>query len=293
MMRIRELFEMENTFSSLQTIEMLQNCNLLSNRSVCDTCNVDMVLRERNSTKDGYAWRCVNCRTTRSVRQKSWFQDSNLSLWKIMEITYMWSIRYPPRIIKHELQIFDHTVTDWLNFCRDVCTDIIIETGEKIGGEGVEVEIDESKFGKRKYNRGRVREGVWVFGGIEKQSNKCFMVPVEDRSSATLKPLIEKYIARGSIIHSDCWKAYERLNVDDYTHLTVNHSLNFVDPDTGACTNKAEGMWSCVKRFLPAGNRSKELFSSYLGQFMWMRRHQGEDLFDAFLQDVTTFYSVN
>ena len=28
------------------------------------------------------------------------------------------------------------------------------------------VEIDESKFGKTKFNRGRYIEGQWVFGGI-------------------------------------------------------------------------------------------------------------------------------
>ena len=37
---------------------------------------------------------------------------------------------------------------------------------QKIRGIGKVVEIDESKFGKRKYSRGRPVEGQWVFGGI-------------------------------------------------------------------------------------------------------------------------------
>ena len=34
------------------------------------------------------------------------------------------------------------------------------------------MEIDESKFGKRKYHRGRSVDGHWVFGGIEQGSRE-------------------------------------------------------------------------------------------------------------------------
>jgi hypothetical protein len=40
------------------------------------------------------------------------------------------------------------TPIDWANFCREVAEDIMFHNSEKIGGPGVTVEIDESKFGK-------------------------------------------------------------------------------------------------------------------------------------------------
>jgi hypothetical protein len=46
-----------------------------------------------------------------------------------------------------------------------------------IGGEGVLVEIDESKFGHRKYNVGRVVEGTWIFCGLKKTLLDRFLSP--------------------------------------------------------------------------------------------------------------------
>ena len=66
------------------------------------------------------------------------------------------------------------TLVDWYNFAREVCLQIAILDNEQIGGPGIVVEVDESKFGKRKYNRGRKVDGCWVFGGIERVGKKVF-----------------------------------------------------------------------------------------------------------------------
>ena len=62
----------------------------------------------------------------------------------------------------------------------------MFDRSQKIGGEGKIVQIDKSKFGKRKYHPGHHVEGQWVFGGIERDSRKCFMVAVDKRDEATL-----------------------------------------------------------------------------------------------------------
>ena len=101
-----------------------------------------------------------------------------------------------------------------------------------------EVEIDESKFGERKYYQGHKVEGQWVFGGREKyDKTTTFMVPVHNRKGSTLLPIIQKWIKPGSIIHSDCWKAYSKLSKLGYTHVTVNHSKEFKNVQSATCTN--------------------------------------------------------
>ena len=139
------------------------------------------------------------------------------------------------------------------------------------------MQIDESKFGKRKYHRGHHVEGQWVFGGIEEDSRKCFLVAVEKRDEATLLPIIQKWIEPGTIIVSDCWKAY--------CNRTVNHSKEFVN-ENGDNTNKIEGHWRQAKCKLPKFGVRKHLFSTYLAEFMWRYMHRNEDLFAVFLIDV-------
>ena len=162
---------------------------------------------------------------------------------------------------------------DWFNFIRDVCAQYFLDHPVKIGGQGIEVEIDESKFGRRKYNRGRYVDGHWVFGGTQRIIGDCFLVEVNRRDAATLMPIIHQYIAPGSTVYSDEWRAYSRLQQAGFTHQTVNHSLHFVDPTTGAHTQSVESMWAACKRMMrEEKTMNSKLFETYLPEFMWRRK---------------------
>ena len=63
-------------------------------------------------------------------------------------------------------------------------------------------------FSLGKYQRGKRVDGVWVFGGVERESGKCFLVTVVNRTAATLMTDIQKWILPGTTIYSDCWKSY-------------------------------------------------------------------------------------
>ncbi len=79
-----------------------------------------------------------------------------------------------------------------------------------------------------------------------------------------------------------------------YRHLTVNHSTNFVDPITHACTNSVEGRWKHVKRKLGAVNGSStELLSGYLDEYLWRERYgkNGPTAFDNILLHIAEIYS--
>ncbi|KAM0674353.1 hypothetical protein GVAV_001966 [Gurleya vavrai] len=51
-----------------------------------------------------------------------------------------------------------------------------------LDGNDVIVEMDESLFGKRKYNRGRRRDSIWVLGPVERtQARKIKLCIVKNR----------------------------------------------------------------------------------------------------------------
>ena len=105
---------------------------------------------------------------------------------------------------------------------------------------------------------------------------------VEDRSEATLLPIIKEWIEPGTLIVSDCWKSYHSLDKHGYSHQTVNHSKEFVNEE-GYNTNKMEGQVS-----LPVFGTRKDKYSSYLAEFIWRHVNKDKDLFATFLNDVKT-----
>ena len=210
--------------------------------------------KDESYSRDGFCWRCSNkkCNKKVSIRAGSWFEGHNLTLEQIILITYFWVYGADQEFVKHELGISNQTIVDWYNFSREVCSCILEKDNEKVGGPGIVVEIDESKFGKCKYHRGHHVEGQWVFGGIERDSKKCFFRSVEDRTAQTLISIIKENINPGTTIISDCWKAYNSLSEEGFKHLTVNHSVNFVDPESGAHTNRIESTWGALKSPFPS-----------------------------------------
>lgn len=176
------------------------------------------------------------------------------------------------------------TVRSFEQFCRQLIAGDLEPEDTIIGGEGIVVEIDECKLGKRKYNRGHRVDGVWVLAGVERTiERRLFLIPVPDRSSETLLGVIGSHVRTGSVVMTDLWKGYsgleERLGI---THTTVNHSKNFRDPVSGTCTNTIEGTHNGVKMTICPRRRTKDMVEGCLWEFIW-RRKNSLSLWDGLL----------
>jgi hypothetical protein len=124
-----------------------------------------------------------------SIKVGSWFQQSNF-FQEILLITYDIVCRVQARQIQREYRLSAHTVSVWGMFCRETTLVFLAGCFVKIGGPQNTVEIDESMFGRPKYHRGHPINGQWVFGGVERESGRTFLVPMLDRTADTLMAII-------------------------------------------------------------------------------------------------------
>ena len=233
----------QNIFNFCVSQKLSANCQQ------CSRCGCTMELTETTRVKDGYMWRCTNkrCRTWLSIRSGSFFKGSNIMLSTWLHLMFPWAIQISGSRIARLTSLSKPTVVRALGELRTICSNKVLNARITIGGLGKTVEIDESKFGaKRKYKRGRVSEGPWVFGVVERGSQKVLLFRVPDRTIETLFIVSSQHISNLELSSTP----YIPLNQLGYIHVSVNHSKNFVHPDSGAHTNTIEGVWALVKKKL-------------------------------------------
>ena len=279
-------------------LKLLVRHGLLPEKKLCQNCGKECRLDLRRK-----AFRCdktytvhkkgrKKCNFVQSLYKGTWLEKSHVDFHTNMRFVNLFVQDYfSYKVARDELGLKDRTICDWASFAREVLVAWSIRQEGKIGGPGNIVEIDESKFGKRKYNVGRVIEGQWVFGAICRNTRSCFVVPVQNRNRDTLLSIIKDRILPGTTIISDCWKAYSALESEGFKHLTINHSYNFVDPDTGAHTNIIERQWRELKRKVPLFGRRKRYFVGYLATAMFkLRFAEVKKRFHVFMNEAAKLY---
>ena len=293
----------KSTSTREDTVKFCQRFGILPKCVNCPSCGV--ILNALSLNNNCYNFRCSkrSCLKRVYLTQNTWFQGRKISLEKVLVLTYCFVTKTSYAQAIHEtsgpnydgVTTSSETVSDTFAYCREVCIEILCQQGDTIiGGPNCIVEIDEGKFGKRKYNRGRIVDGQWVLGGICRETKKCFLVPIENKKEETLLAIIEKHVRPGSIVNTDCFKSYDNLEEKlKLKHYTVNHSQNFVDPDTGCHTNTIESTWWAVKRSFRSSHTRHENFAEHLAEYLYLKSTAGPYQFTQFLYDIAKLYPGN
>jgi hypothetical protein len=72
----------------------------------------------------------------------------------------------------------------------------------------------------------------------------------------------------------------------------VNHSIEFKNKDTGACTNLIESTWNAVKKSFPKTGTQKQLYDSYLVEYIIRKKYLNDenDKFSKFFELIKRVY---
>ena len=81
-------------------------------------------------------------------------------------------------------------------------------------------EMDESFFGKQKYNNQRI-----VIGAIEPKTRKIKLQIITDRETETFEAFTEANIAPGAVVVTNKHPSYNDLSSMDYSRYAFNHSI--------------------------------------------------------------------
>jgi len=166
----------------------------------------------------------------------------------------------------------------------------LIEEPEKLGGV---VEVDETFVGGKSRNRhrrdrgphdgtGGVGSGKTVVVGAVRRKGSVVARVVDNVRAATLETFVSEAVShKVSLLITDQWVGYDRLNKTFPQHVTIDHAKRqYV---VGAIhTNTIEGFWSIFKRGVVGTFHkiSKKYMPLYVAEFQF--RYNNRDNSDIF-----------
>lgn len=167
----------------------------------------------------------------------------------------------------------------------------LMANADKHGPLSGHVEIDETMVGGRKPGkRGRGSENKTVVFGMVERDGTVRAGPVPNVKRATLQPIIQHNIKKGSTISSDEFLTYQNLSKLSYKHGVVNHSAREYAKGEHH-VNSMEGFWSRLKNSIRGTHVhvSSHHLWKYVSEFSYRynMRKQPEAIFPSLVSSLS------
>jgi transposase-like protein len=175
------------------------------------------------------------------------------------------------------------------------CDEAYVVAGHKGQPQGVKAKGRKGRRRRRKSKSGRgtmAKEKPPVFGMIQRGALVVLHLLAHVKQK-TIEPFIKDTIASGTLVYTDEYSIYARLERWGYAHKSVNHGRGEYARDEdgdGFCevhVNTMEGFWSLRRSWLrPHRGISQEKLPLYLGFFEFVHhvRRRGKALLGALIE---------
>jgi transposase-like protein len=235
---------------------------------ICPGCGSDRVSFNANRR----TWKCSKHHSKRefSIKVGTVMEDSPIPLDKWL--TAMWMILNCKNgvsscEIAKNVRVTQKSAWFMLHRIRLSMQDETL--GSKLGGNGGEVEADETFIGGKARNmhksvkarritgRGQSHYDKIMVAGVLERGGKVRTQVVADRQKETLQPLVRTHVEPGAFLYTDELGGYKGL-AGEYEHQIIDHAVKYVDGRVH--TNGMENFWSLLKRSLGGTYVSVEPF---------------------------------
>ncbi len=177
----------------------------------------------------------------------------------------------PARTAAELVGVNRHTATLYYHKLRELIAWHLAQETPFFEGQ---VEVDESYFGGvRKGKRGRGAAGKSVVFGLLKRAGKVHTTMLTNTTSKTLVGLIREHVQPDSVVYTDSYRSYDKLDVSEFRHHRINHREQFAQRHNHI--NGIENFWNQAKRHLRRYNGiPKAHFHLFLKECEWRFNHR-------------------
>ena len=327
--------------------DLLELCNegeLVAVRFLMD----NGLLRRRSHCPDGHLWKlhertpghivymCTHrtegkptpCKHQASVREKdTFFKGLRLPFSYILKVAYNFSMRVPPGTATYECSkllpaevaanfvrktkyLNKNTTTQYYLFLRECLAKEYLDMfeGQRLGGPGKLVCIDETFVSTWKYHRGKRTAGmtIIILGLVEldsanrRETGRVILRELKNKSRVSIQESIDRFVEPGSTIYTDSYVSYHYLTEAGYDHWMVNHSDGEFSRN-GVSSNAIEGVFkrfkSMFREYRMCTPTNKD-YSLLLTEFCWRNKFlRGKDwrsrAFDSVLSAIRHTYPLD
>lgn len=267
--------------SDKEALRILEEHGVIPVKRTCGRCG-----RELKLDPDRSEFRChkrfkrqprckavVRCNFYASRFKDTWLENTKLSPKKILLfINAFLRKSFSQDYFTRNYNLSSATIVEWKSFCSEVCESWVLNQ-KPIGGPGKVVEVVVNPVTKGKNNNTRDVGGVCVFGGIERGTNRCFLVPLKHGDPDTLPALCQEYILPSTTVYSPAQPAFEGLSKLGYQHKFVSQSEGGVCPVDDVHINSISSLWDDMKSWVFRAGTRKVSYRQYLARYLFCRSH--------------------